>query len=108
MTNNDALLILWIAFTAAATLGVSGVLVWAVRSRQFSNQNRARYLPLTSGIPGKIQDKDGHSEPVGPPLATDRGGSHNAAWRKRQPYQTCAASSPATAMGKEGGHHVQA
>ena len=51
MTSADALLIMWLAFTAAAVLGVSGVLVWAVRSRQFSDQDRARYLPLDSGPP---------------------------------------------------------
>lgn len=47
----DALLTMWLVFSGMAILGVSGVLVWAVRSRQFFNQDRARYLPLTSGIP---------------------------------------------------------
>ena len=49
--QNDALLIMWLAFTGAAALGVIAVLVWAVRSRQFTGQDRARYLPLRSGIP---------------------------------------------------------
>ena len=114
MTNNDALLIMWIAFAAAATLGVSGVLVWAVRSRQFLNQDRARYLPLTSGIPGEsrgVSAKESHSAAVGPPLAAcravDRRRSDNAAWRKRQPHKACADPSPGKASGGEGGGHVQ-
>ena len=52
-TPDTALLVMWLTFTAAAVLGVSGVLVWAVRSRQFSNQERARHLPLMSGIPAE-------------------------------------------------------
>ena len=51
MTPDQALLIMWLTFTAMAVLGLSGVLVWAIRSRQFSNQNRARFLPLLSKIP---------------------------------------------------------
>ena len=51
MPPHDALLLMWITFTGVAALGVSITLIWAVRSRQFSNQDRSRYLPLTSGIP---------------------------------------------------------
>jgi cbb3-type cytochrome oxidase subunit 3 len=45
------LLILWITFTAVALTGAVAVLVWATRTKQFSNQDEARYLPLKSGIP---------------------------------------------------------
>ena len=48
---NDALLIMWLTFTMMATLGIIAIMIWAVRSRQFSQQDRARYLPLKSGIP---------------------------------------------------------
>lgn len=51
MSNQSALLIMWITFTVVALLGVIAVFVWAVRSRQFANQDRARYLALRSGIP---------------------------------------------------------
>jgi hypothetical protein len=51
ITPEQGWLIMWLTFTAAATLGVSGVLIWAVRSRQFTHQDRARFLPLMSGIP---------------------------------------------------------
>ncbi len=49
--NHQTLLIVWIVFTSLALVGVGAVFVWAVRSRQFGDQDRARYLPLRSGIP---------------------------------------------------------
>jgi len=45
------LLYLWIAFTALAVIGISAILVWAVRSGQFGDQERARSLPLVSNVP---------------------------------------------------------
>ena len=57
MMADSGLLIIWITFTVAALVGLSAVLVWAVRSRQFSNQDDARYLPLRSGVPGKPDEK---------------------------------------------------
>jgi cbb3-type cytochrome oxidase maturation protein len=53
MNANVAILIIWITFTVVALAGVIAVFIWAVRSRQFSDQDRARYLPLMSGIPGE-------------------------------------------------------
>lgn len=47
----NELLILWITFSGLAVVAVATVLVWAARTRQFSQQDRARYLALTSGIP---------------------------------------------------------
>ena len=52
MTGQTALVITW---AIVAFLGIAGavvVLVWAVRRRQFSGQDRARYLPLEDGPPG--------------------------------------------------------
>jgi nitrogen fixation-related uncharacterized protein len=51
MTTHGALLILWGTFTGLALIAVAAVLVWAVRSHQFAEQDRARYLPLRSRIP---------------------------------------------------------
>ncbi len=45
------LLTLWVAFTAVALAGIAAVIFWAVRSGQFADQDRARYLALDSGIP---------------------------------------------------------
>lgn len=50
-----SLFIIWITFTVVALIGLCAVLVWAVRSRQFSKQDEARYLPLKSGIPEDTQ-----------------------------------------------------
>jgi len=56
ITPQIHLLILWTTVTVVALLGLIAVLVWAVRTRQFSNQDRARYLPLESGIPEEKVD----------------------------------------------------
>ena len=53
--QDAGLFIIWITFTVAALIGLCAVLVWAVRSRQFSNQDEARYLPLRSRIPEDAQ-----------------------------------------------------
>ena len=62
-TIDPALLVgVWIGFTVLALAGIALVLVWAVRSRQFRDQDRARYLALRSGIPSD-DDGAGSSEP---------------------------------------------
>ena len=45
------LLILFVTLTGVALAAMVAVLVWATRTKQFSNQDEARYLPLKSGIP---------------------------------------------------------
>jgi hypothetical protein len=45
------LLILFVTLAGVALAGMAAVLVWAARTKQFSNQDEARYLPLRSGIP---------------------------------------------------------
>ncbi len=37
----------WIILTAIGVLGSMGVFFWALRSGQFADQGRARYLPLS-------------------------------------------------------------
>lgn len=51
MTQQTSLLIMWITFSVLALSGVIAVFVWAVRTRQFANQQAARYLALKAGIP---------------------------------------------------------
>lgn len=41
----------WLVMTSLIALGLIPIIVWAMRTRQFSNQDRARYLPLQSHIP---------------------------------------------------------
>ena len=48
--SENALFALWITFTVCALIGLIAALVWAVRTRQFSNQQDARSLPLKSEI----------------------------------------------------------
>lgn len=53
------ILITWIGF---AVLGVglfSALFLWAIRERQFTDQDRARYLPLQQ--PGVEADRDNPS-----------------------------------------------
>jgi nitrogen fixation-related uncharacterized protein len=61
-TPQAALLILWVTFTVVAVLGIVAALVWAVRTGQFSGQDRARHLPLQSGIPDE-ETQIGQKEP---------------------------------------------
>jgi cbb3-type cytochrome oxidase maturation protein len=41
----------WGLLIAAGLLASLGVFFWALRSGQFSDQERARYLPLSDGLP---------------------------------------------------------
>ena len=50
-TEQAELLAVWICFTVVALVGIIAIFVWAVRARQFSDQDRARHLPLRSNIP---------------------------------------------------------
>jgi hypothetical protein len=59
------LLIVWITVTIVILLGLTAILVWAVRTRQFSNQDHARYLPLESGIPEEDEPEKSREEKKG-------------------------------------------
>ena len=48
---NGQLIVIWITLAAIMLAGIVALLVWAVRSRQFTDQDRAARLPLESGIP---------------------------------------------------------
>ena len=64
-----AFIMLWVAFALVMLLAIAAVLVWAIRSRQFADQDRAARLPLDSGIPvaqateGGAKKKEGHVSP---------------------------------------------
>jgi len=51
------LIILFVTLTGVALACMVAVLIWAARTRQFSNQDAARYLALKSGIPEPAQRK---------------------------------------------------
>jgi cbb3-type cytochrome oxidase maturation protein len=49
--SEGAFIAVWIAFAVVMLLAIVAVLVWAIRSRQFADQDHAARLPLESGIP---------------------------------------------------------
>jgi cbb3-type cytochrome oxidase maturation protein len=51
VSQSSQLLIIWLTMASMGVLGMIWVLVWAVRSGQFGNQERARSLALYSHIP---------------------------------------------------------
>ena len=57
------LLVIWAAFAAASLLALTGVLLWAVRTRQFSDQQRLAALPLTCESP--VEPEPPHDQPAG-------------------------------------------
>lgn len=58
--NGQAFLFIWIGFLLVMTGGIGAFFLWGVRSGQFANQDRARYLALQARIP-----EPGESEPAG-------------------------------------------
>jgi nitrogen fixation-related uncharacterized protein len=52
----NRLLFFWCTFTLLSVLALIPVIIWAVRSGQFSDNTHAKYLPLKSGIPKNDED----------------------------------------------------
>jgi cbb3-type cytochrome oxidase maturation protein len=50
-TEGPAFLFIWIGFLLLMTGSIAAFFLWAIRAGQFTGQDRARYLPLTGGIP---------------------------------------------------------
>ena len=51
MSLHSHLLLVWLTMTALGVTGLALALLWAIRSGQFQQQDRARYLPLESHVP---------------------------------------------------------
>ena len=51
----DLFLAMWLGFLAVMIGAITAALVWAIRSRQFTKQDRARYLALESGVPSEVE-----------------------------------------------------
>jgi len=47
----------WIGYTVCGVLVFSLAFLWAVRARQFWNQDRARYLPLGDEAPAELDPR---------------------------------------------------
>ena len=56
--EGQAFLFMWVGFLLLMSSGIAAFFLWAIRAGQFSRQDRARYLPLQSGIPGPDADPD--------------------------------------------------
>lgn len=54
MSSDAKFALVWIAFTALMWVALIPMVVWAVRTRQFSSQDRARRLALRSGPPEEV------------------------------------------------------
>lgn len=53
--ESQAFLVLWIGFLLLMSGGIAALFLWGIRSGQFKDQDRARYLALYSGIPDAVQ-----------------------------------------------------
>jgi len=51
----EMIVYLWIGFLLLMLAGLGLVFLWAVRARQFSDQQRVRFLPLESGMPEETE-----------------------------------------------------
>ena len=51
MSIGTTFAVIWLAFTAATALAIVPIVVWAIKTRQFSDSEHARYLPLRSSCP---------------------------------------------------------
>ena len=66
MSISATFVIIWIAFTLATVLAALPILVWAVRSGQFSDKDYACRLPLLNDGP-KTDEPEGASRRDGAP-----------------------------------------
>jgi cbb3-type cytochrome oxidase maturation protein len=61
----SAFVFMWIGFTVLMICCIAGFFLWAVRADQFSDQDRARYLPLDDWLSEddrqpESADRNGH------------------------------------------------
>lgn len=66
MNMADTIVFIWIGFALLSAAGIALIILWGVRTRQFSDQERARRLPLESRIPKKKDRKDEGDGPCTP------------------------------------------
>jgi cbb3-type cytochrome oxidase maturation protein len=56
--DGTAFVLMWIGFLLLMSSGIVLFFLWAVRAGQFTDQERARHLALTSGIPPAEADPE--------------------------------------------------
>lgn len=65
--EGQVFLFMWIGFLLLMTGSIAAFFLWAIRAGQFSHQDRARYLPLQSGIPSGCEPDEEHLQERGRP-----------------------------------------
>ena len=55
MTGDARFAIIWITLTLLIWAGLVPLFVWAIKTRQFSQQDRARHLALQSRSPADVR-----------------------------------------------------
>jgi cbb3-type cytochrome oxidase maturation protein len=58
LSPQEAFTLIWFGFLVMGIVSASAVLLWAIRSGQFGDQEHARSLPLLSGIPDDDPEMD--------------------------------------------------
>jgi len=58
MSPDKALILIWTGFMIVGVSAASAILLWAIRTGQFGDQERARSLPLMAEVPAE----DGREE----------------------------------------------
>ena len=62
MNSAQVIIAIWIGLVVITLVTGGIVLAWAIRTGQFSDQDRARYLPLGDPLPEQDRDKAEDSE----------------------------------------------
>lgn len=59
---NNRLLLVWFTFSILMIMALIPIIIWAVRSGQFSNNERARFLPFDENISPELKDSKNVSD----------------------------------------------
>jgi len=62
LNSAQVIIAIWIGLVVITLVTGGIVLAWAIRTGQFSDQDRARYLPLGDPLPEQDRDKAEDSE----------------------------------------------
>lgn len=58
MSAAQVIIAIWIGLVVITLVTGGVVLAWAIKTGQFSDQDRARYLPLGDPLPEQDRDRD--------------------------------------------------
>jgi hypothetical protein len=55
--ESSFIIVRWFAFMVIISIPVTSLLVWAIKTKQFKNQDKARYLALKASIKEKTPER---------------------------------------------------